>query len=79
MSLVAPLCDGLSLALAADGAAAPGYATGRLARGMLLRDGGCELAEEGVGFGVPILKRGLQTIFPDASSWRTARPAASAR
>jgi hypothetical protein len=30
----------------------------------LLSERGAELAEEGVGFGVPILKRGLQTIFP---------------
>jgi hypothetical protein len=29
----------------------------------LLQDGQ-ELAEEGVGFGVPVLKRGIQTIFP---------------
>ncbi len=33
-------------------------------KGLLLLDGGRELAEEGVGFGVPILKRGMQTIFP---------------
>jgi len=72
VSLVVPLLDGLSLALAGDldggadgdGGPAPGFATGRLARGLLLRDGERELAEEGVGFGVPILKRGLQTIFP---------------
>jgi hypothetical protein len=72
VSLVAPLFDGLSLTLAGDrdghgegdGAAAARFATGRLARGLLLRDGQCELAEEGVGFGVPILKRGLETIFP---------------
>ncbi len=66
MSLVAPLFDGLSLGLAGDrdGDAPAGFATGRLARGLLLHDGECELAEEGVGFGVPILKRGLETIFP---------------
>jgi len=64
VSLVVPLLDGLSLALAADDEAARGWPTGRLARGLLLRDGDRELAEEGVGFSVPILKRGLQTIFP---------------
>ena len=87
MSLVVPLYDGLSLALASDGGGAapdgegsgapdsggasphdrrvaPGFATRRLGRGLLLYDGECDLAEEGVGFGVPILKRGLQTIFP---------------
>ena len=68
MSLVAPLFDGLSLTLAGggegDGGAAARFATGRLARGLVLRDGECGLAEEGVGFGVPILKRGLETVFP---------------
>lgn len=64
MSLVTPLFDGLSLMCGGAGDDAPGFATGRLARGLLLYDGGRVLAEEGVGFGVPILKRGLQTIFP---------------
>ena len=40
------------------------YPTRRLPKGLLLHDGGEPLAEEGVGFGVPILKRGVQTIFP---------------
>jgi hypothetical protein len=40
------------------------YATSRLQKGFLLLDRGQNLAEEAVGFGVPVLKRGLQTIFP---------------
>jgi hypothetical protein len=41
-----------------------GYPTCRLQKGLLLRRGSADLAEEGVGFGVPILKRGIVTIFP---------------
>jgi len=37
---------------------------------VLLVDHGQALAEEAVGFGVPVLKSGLQTIFPAATlSW----------
>ena len=59
------LPDGLSLRIA-DSAAGARYPTGRLQRGLLLYDGEHELAEEGVGFGVPVLKRGVQTVFPGA-------------
>jgi hypothetical protein len=53
--------------------------TARLQKGMLLLDGGESLAEEGVGFGVPILKRSMRTVFPgrrdvacrrDGSTWK---------
>jgi hypothetical protein len=40
------------------------YPTARLQKGLLLFHEGLDLAEEGVGFGVPILKRGALTIFP---------------
>ena len=40
------------------------YPTARLQKGMLLLDAGESLAEEGVGFGVPVLKRGARTVFP---------------
>jgi hypothetical protein len=43
---------------------ATGYPTERLQRGLVLLDGGCDLSEEGVGIGVPVLKRGLQAVFP---------------
>ena len=42
----------------------PAYPTRRLQRGLLLFDEGQDLSEEGVGFGVPVLKRGVQTVFP---------------
>lgn len=49
---------------AAERAGGPPYPTGRLQRGLVIVDGGYDLAQEGVGFGVPVLKRGLQTVFP---------------
>ena len=64
MELNIPLYDGLSLTVADESGDAGDYPTTRLQKGLLLLDGPQELAEEGVGFGVPILKRGVQTIFP---------------
>jgi hypothetical protein len=75
MSLVVTLHDGLSLVLpgadggdaghaAVVGAGAPGtYPTARLQKGFLLFDGPRDLAEEGVGFGVPVLKCGILAVF----------------
>lgn len=40
------------------------YATSRLPKGFVLVSNGLELSEEAVGFGFPVLKRGLQTLFP---------------
>lgn len=40
------------------------YPTARLQKGLQLVHAGQDLTEEAVGFGVPVLKRGLQTIFP---------------
>jgi hypothetical protein len=58
------LSGGLALTIADGASTAAQYPTRRLQRGLLLSEHGAELAEEGVGFGVPILKRGLQTVFP---------------
>lgn len=40
------------------------YPTSRLQKGLILISNGQELSEEGVGFGVPVLKLGVKTIFP---------------
>ncbi len=40
------------------------YAISGLPKGFLLVSNGLELVEEAVGFGFPVLKRGLQTLFP---------------
>ncbi len=45
-----------------DGRTRP-YPTARLQKGLLLYDGARGLAEEGVGFGVPVLKRGVRAVF----------------
>ncbi len=63
MNLTIPLRHALSLEIT-DRPAGTRYPTARLAKGLLLSCDGRALAGEGVGFGVPILKRGAQTIFP---------------
>ncbi len=40
------------------------YATSMLPKGLLLENDGQCLTEEAVGFGFPVIMRGLQTIFP---------------
>lgn len=59
-----PMFQGLSLKIEDIPSGRSDYATSRLQKGFLLLDRGQSLAEEAVGFGVPVLKRGLQTIFP---------------
>ena len=39
------------------------FPSSRLQKGLLLISNGQELAQEGVGFGVPVLKQGVKTIF----------------
>jgi hypothetical protein len=63
VELSIPLFDGLSLRTDPL-RRATGWPTARLQKGLLLADGDDDLAEEGVGFGVPILKRGAVTVFP---------------
>lgn len=69
MNAAARLPDGLEVRISDESGGArrtgvPAYPTLRLQRGLVLFDEGQDLSEEGVGFGVPVLKRGLQTVFP---------------
>lgn len=64
MRLVIPIGAGLALTIMKSPENPPGFPTARLQKGLLLLDHGEELAEEGVGFGVPVIMRGLQAIFP---------------
>src|SRR3990172_5880669 len=41
-----------------------GFATSRLPKGFVLVSRNLELAEEAVGFGFPVVKRGIQALFP---------------
>jgi hypothetical protein len=59
-----PLFDGVSLKFTTNPSTGKEFATGRLQKGWLLCQAGAELSEESVGFGVPVLQRGLTTIFP---------------
>jgi hypothetical protein len=73
MEVIIPLSDGLALKLAPGPSAGADYPTARLPRGLLLLHDGQELTEEGVGFGVPLLKRGIRTIFPGSLEYSATR------
>lgn len=64
MKIDLSLSDGIGLQISSGPILANGYPTARIQKGWLLFCDGHDLSEEAVGFGVPILKRGLQTIFP---------------
>lgn len=60
------LNSGITLRLDSGPARNQTYPTARIQKGLVMIYEGQELCEEAVGFGVPIVKRGLQTIFPSA-------------
>jgi hypothetical protein len=64
MEIIFPESLGISLKITTDTTPGNGYPTARLQKGLLLIHGGLELSEEGVGFGVPLLKRGIQIVYP---------------
>jgi hypothetical protein len=64
MELDIPVGGGVILKLADRLSNEAGYATSSLPKGIRLSSDGSELTEEAVGFGFPVLKRGLQTLFP---------------
>lgn len=64
MSLTVPLADGLVLRIGHPEDDARAYPTTKLQKGLLLSVDGRDVAEEGIGFGVPVLARGYGTVFP---------------
>ena len=64
MEINIPLSGGFCLGIGSAPSSKDGYPTARLVKGLVLVNDGQALAEEGVGFGVPVIKRGIQTIFP---------------
>jgi len=66
MEIAFPLSSGACLKLTPAAENQPGYPTSQLQKGLVLTFNGQDLAEEGVGFGVPVLKFGVKTIFPAA-------------
>ena len=81
MRTVFELGDGLALAVVEmpDTAERPGpgavgpYPTSGLQKGLLLLDEGQELSSEGVGFAVPVLKRGPRAVFPGSAEITVSR------
>lgn len=49
------------------------YPSDRIQKGLILAYGDRELAEEGVGFGVPVLKFGCETVFPGSAQVITSK------
>lgn len=47
------------------------YPTSRIQKGLVLYCDGQDLSEEGVGFGVPVLKIGQEAVFPGSCAWKT--------
>jgi hypothetical protein len=66
MKMIIPIGSGLDLKITNNNGYQPDFPTGHLQKGLLLLDHDQDLSEEGVGFGVPVLMRGMQTIFPGA-------------
>ncbi|VVB64114.1 Uncharacterised protein [uncultured archaeon] len=46
------------------------YPTSRIQKGLVLQCDGQDLSEEGVGFGVPVLKTGQEAVFPGSCVWK---------
>jgi len=59
-----PMFKETSLRIAEGAADRKDYATSSLQKGLLIIHNGANLAMEAVGFGVPVIKLGLRTVFP---------------
>ena len=68
MELTVPMTPGILLKFTTGSHSGKKYPTAGLQKGFLLVHEGHDLAEEGVGFGVPILKQGIHTIFPGSAA-----------
>ena len=64
MDINLPIFQDLALTISDKPGERRVYPTARLQKGLLMRSPGLDLAEEAVGFGLPVLKQGLQAIFP---------------
>jgi hypothetical protein len=64
MDINLPIIQDLTLTIAGKPDDRKIYPTSRLQKGLVLNHHGLDLSEEAVGFGLPVLKKGLQTIFP---------------
>ncbi len=58
------LPQGITLQMVAGANHNNNFPTARIQKGLIIYCDGQDLSEEAVGFGVPVVKRGLQTIFP---------------
>jgi hypothetical protein len=63
-----PLSKNLSLGFGGAEHVGTTFPTSRIPKGGVLYHEGMDLSEEGVGFGVPILKRGPEEFFPGGCS-----------
>ena len=59
-----PLSPGTALVIQEKDDPNPKYPSGRIQKGLVLWHDTIDLSEEGVGFGVPVLKRGHETVYP---------------
>jgi hypothetical protein len=64
MNLAIPLPGSLGLVISEGPPKEHAYATRQLQQGFRLVDHGQDLSEEAVGFGLPVVKRKLHTVFP---------------
>ncbi len=56
--------NGITLRIATREHDGKGYPSGMIRKGLTISRGPVDLSEEGVGFGVPVLKQPRETIFP---------------
>lgn len=68
MGITIRLSGGLDLVMSEGPPEGGAYPTRQLQQGFRLIDHGEDLSEEAVGFGLPVVKRGLHTIFPGTAA-----------